>query len=473
VIYGHPQDAAPYCDEAIATADLVGSAEIEAHALISRANCRAYFGDADGAIADSLRARAIGLKIGAPEVVIRAYYTLGFVYAIGAKRFEESAATNLEGFSYAERHGLVRTAAASGPDLLAGAAFDLHALGRWDDAEQVLERARLAGADETESRPFLFHGVRIALDIGRGHLSEAEQRLDRVERLEERGGEPEWVAMTSQLRAELAIWRGEPLRARAAVARGLERLAGLDELADVDDLGALYAGGLRAEAELAAFARSRHVDGEIETARAIARAYLERMRALCDSTLRRRPAAASMATADLALCEAEATRLQGRSSPSRWAAVATAWDALGVRYQQAYALYREAEALLGSTSGRKQAEAPLRAAHAIATSLAALPLRHEIEGLAQRGRVELEVAPSKPAEPSPQAGTFGLTGRELEVLALLAAGRTNRQIGEALFISDKTAGVHVSNILGKLGVVGRVEAATLAYRLGLVDSPKG
>jgi DNA-binding NarL/FixJ family response regulator len=64
---------------------------------------------------------------------------------------------------------------------------------------------------------------------------------------------------------------------------------------------------------------------------------------------------------------------------------------------------------------------------------------------------------------------FGLTPREREVLALVADGRTNRQIAERLFISDSTAGVHVSNILGKLGVGTRTEAATVAARLGLVD----
>jgi hypothetical protein len=77
-----------------------------------------------------------------------------------------------------------------------------------------------------------------------------------------------------------------------------------------------------------------------------------------ESTLRRHPAASLMATADLALCEAETTRLQVRSSPSRRAAAATAWDAIGMRHRQAYALYRQAEALLGSGGSRRQAEVP-------------------------------------------------------------------------------------------------------------------
>ena len=67
------------------------------------------------------------------------------------------------------------------------------------------------------------------------------------------------------------------------------------------------------------------------------------------------------------------------------------------------------------------------------------------------------------------ADDHGLTAREREVLALLIEGHTNKRIAEELFISESTAGVHVSNILGKLGVATRTEAATVAARLGLVE----
>jgi DNA-binding NarL/FixJ family response regulator len=77
----------------------------------------------------------------------------------------------------------------------------------------------------------------------------------------------------------------------------------------------------------------------------------------------------------------------------------------------------------------------------------------------------LRVAPA--AGPPTPAARLGLTAREVEVLALVAAGRGDRQIAQALFISPKTVGVHVSNILAKLGVADRIEAATIAHRLGL------
>jgi DNA-binding NarL/FixJ family response regulator len=85
-----------------------------------------------------------------------------------------------------------------------------------------------------------------------------------------------------------------------------------------------------------------------------------------------------------------------------------------------------------------------------------------------------EVGVSEDTESYETAGPvdpFGLTGREREVLALVAEGYTNRRIAETLFISESTAGVHVSHILGKLGVETRTEAATIAVRLGL-DLPQ-
>lgn len=91
-----------------------------------------------------------------------------------------------------------------------------------------------------------------------------------------------------------------------------------------------------------------------------------------------------------------------------------------------------------------------------------------MELLAARARLSL-AAEKPPAAAEPGDDTFGLTPREQAVLGLVAAGRTNRQIAEELFISPKTASVHVSNILAKLGVSGRGEAAALAHRLHLLD----
>ena len=121
---------------------------------------------------------------------------------------------------------------------------------------------------------------------------------------------------------------------------------------------------------------------------------------------------------------------------------------------------------------RPAATRSLRQAHEIAAALGAGPLLSEIEALARRSRIR-PGAPIEELEPGPAAmpaaAELGLTSRELDVLGLLAEGRSNRQIAEALFISVKTAGVHVSSILSKLGVASRGEAAATAHRLGLDD----
>jgi DNA-binding NarL/FixJ family response regulator len=120
---------------------------------------------------------------------------------------------------------------------------------------------------------------------------------------------------------------------------------------------------------------------------------------------------------------------------------------------------------------RDAATREVGAARELATRLGAAPLVRELESLARRARLGGARAVSGVAASRSDGGPtapFGLSEREREVLALVASGDSNREIGEKLFISPRTASVHVSNILGKMGASSRVEAATLALRLGLV-----
>jgi DNA-binding CsgD family transcriptional regulator len=194
------------------------------------------------------------------------------------------------------------------------------------------------------------------------------------------------------------------------------------------------------------------------------------------ATLDRLTAAASPQAAypevacNLLLARAELARLEGRSDPEGWQTSAAAWELLERPFDATYAGFRYAEALLAGGLSRPQVEPILRRAHQTAVTLGAGPLRREIELLAQRGRLRLEehAKPTAAPEALPSPATsLGLTRREVEVLALVAEGRINRQIGQALFITPKTAGVHVWRILAKLGVAGRGEAAAVAHRLGL------
>ena len=167
------------------------------------------------------------------------------------------------------------------------------------------------------------------------------------------------------------------------------------------------------------------------------------------------------------LCEAELARLDGRADGDLWAESVAAWQKIGRPLPAAYARWREAEARLAAGVGAESTSA-LRAAHEAATALGAERLV-ELAALSRWYRVDLLPAPADSPVPEEDdaLAAYGLTAREREVLGALAAGHTNKEIAESLFISIKTASVHVSNILRKLDVPGRQEAARVAHRLGV------
>ena len=184
---------------------------------------------------------------------------------------------------------------------------------------------------------------------------------------------------------------------------------------------------------------------------------------------RRRSAQVPLAAAWLRLCEAEAARALGEPAPDAWSQAALAVAGLGLPYQLAYARLREAEARLAARGPRSPAIRALVEAHGLAARLGAEPLRIDIEGVARRARVDLDRQRQAADRPPAADAAFGLTARELEVLALLVAGLTNRAIGEELFVSPKTVATHIEHILGKLGASRRMEAAAIAHRLGLIE----
>ncbi|MBV8432016.1 MAG: response regulator transcription factor, partial [Solirubrobacterales bacterium] len=166
-----------------------------------------------------------------------------------------------------------------------------------------------------------------------------------------------------------------------------------------------------------------------------------------------------------ALAEAELTRLRGQRVTKPWDLARVRFQEVGAAYPAAYAEFRAAEALALAGAPAREAGALLKTAYASALDIASPPFLADVTGLAHRLGIPLE-APVEPERVRPSAD-LGLTERELEVLRLLGDGRTNRQIGEELFITPKTASVHVSRILMKLGVHNRAEATAVAHRLGL------
>jgi DNA-binding CsgD family transcriptional regulator len=167
---------------------------------------------------------------------------------------------------------------------------------------------------------------------------------------------------------------------------------------------------------------------------------------------------------------ARAGRPEAEGSPDglvRWQEAAAAWEDLGEPFALGYALYRVAEAGLADQAGRGAAAEALTSAAAIARDLGARPLGEDIAMLARRARIPL--TRGNAARIGPGSAARSLTARELDVLRLVAAGRSNAAIAAELFISAKTVSVHVSNIMGKLGAGNRGEAAAIAHRLRIFD----
>lgn len=210
--------------------------------------------------------------------------------------------------------------------------------------------------------------------------------------------------------------------------------------------------GLGAAGDLAGQARLLR-DGALE---AQARASAERLHARAHETARRGAAEAGTGPegqAWLLRADAEHTRVTDPGDVETWRRAHAAFG-YGHAYEQARCQLGAAVALLVGYE-RDQARECLADAHGTAATLGAAPLRAAAEALARRARLDVGAGPTAPSV---------LTPREQEVLALLVEGRTNRQIGEKLFMAEKTASVHVSNILGKLGAKSRAEAVSLGHR---------
>ena len=262
----------------------------------------------------------------------------------------------------------------------------------------------------------------------------------------------------------MQLWLGRPQSALTAVMRTLDTITGTRQEQFAVRLFGL---GARALADLAERARARQDPAAVASLHQHGSLLSIRLAEMTQHPFAAGTRMPATADAERAQWDAELTRLDGAADPAAWQAATDAWQRLGRPYPAAYAQWRYADALLTSGAGTDAAAGPLRAAHAAATQLGAAPLRTQIEALARRARIGLIAA--EPAPARAPAHPHGLTDREAEVLRLLAAGHTNREIGKQLFISPKTGGVHVTNILRKLAVRDRVQAAAVAVRLGLAD----
>jgi DNA-binding NarL/FixJ family response regulator len=329
-------------------------------------------------------------------------------------------------------------------------------LGRWDEAARVIDEAIDGGPSRYALRWLLSN--RLRLDIWRGAFDLAERDFAAYEALGERVMGPDPDLMSAR-RAEYALAQGRTLDARRFVADTLGRLPEPEVDNDGRTLALL---GLETEAEEAERARA---DGDLERL-ATATAVATELRARVTATAARIEAGiaqpAEIVQADALLAAALFTEVSGADAASAWELAVEARRTLGRPHELAVVLTHLATAYL-TDRRRGDAGTALAEAHPIAIDLGAGPLNARIEALARRAGIGLEGVETA----DEAADRLRLTAREREVLALLAEGRSNRLIGEALYMAESTAGVHVSNILGKLQVERRSEAAAVAHRLGL------
>ena len=477
-------------DEAAGLLDETAPSVVAATVRASRAHFRLISGDHEGAIELARVAVLTAAQVDAPAAEGRARITLGLSLIFAGQLNEGSdlvraghalvrdhgdlddrrrADSNLSyalliaghtaqacdaalaGLALIRRYGLE---ASAGAGLAANVVVLLRVTGRWEHAIAISDE--VLQADEFDGRTTLAHLVRAELETARGRVDEARTHLDRVHAMAALAHAPlasdiglaeaEWSLLAGDL-----VTAADRLRAVAELARTASARADLQ----------FCRSALRLLAEVAAPGCPRDVTGSVRAALPDAPELATRAELACDRL------GAPEGVALLTTARGEFGRVSGPSDPATWEEAGSLWAGLQRPFDEAYCRYRLAEALLQGQQRSQRTDRALRTAHRLADELGADALRRDVERLAQRSRIDLTPRTGQPAQIAPLVG--GLTEREHSVLVLLAQGRTNREIARSLFISDRTVGVHVSNILRKLAVANRAEAAAAAARLGLLS----
>ena len=446
-------EAAESAREALSVARAVGYREAEAIALNALGTALGESGEVDPGVAYLRESLEIAREEGLEMEEGGAWINISDVLNL-AGRTDEALEAALQGLETAFTQDWRTTDWLR----LSISEFRFH-LGDWDGAEEAIPPA---SRRHTGGTLLYWQTCRAQLALGRGDLDVAAEAVAALANATADLTEPQFVGMHGILSAELSRRRGDIDAARTVIDDALDRIEFCSE--DVVRVAALAVMGLRVEGDAGEAARDRR-DAEAEAAvKTRADALLERSRLAAEAGL-------VVEAAQLATSEGEYARATGGDGAGLWAAAAERWDELHRPYIAAYARWCEAEALMAGRD-REGASRAASAALAAARRLGSVWLVEEVESLAARARLQLgEGAEAAAAAARPEADDpFGLTVRERDVLALVAAGATNREIGERLHMAEKTASVHVSRILAKLNVRSRTEAAAVAHRQGLVTA---
>ncbi|MFB9738441.1 AAA family ATPase [Streptomyces thermocoprophilus] len=439
-------DALAAAEQAVAYARMVTARETELNARLTLGGLTVGAGDVETGLAMMEEVRQQAATEGHTFVAGRAYVNLpNDLESVGRSR--EAVRVLTEGVAYARRFGLLD----SESWVLGNLADSQDSLGNWDEATDAARAALRRGHS---AKPLGCGAITLALiALSRGDNAEAARHLAEAEaHFGTHDPMPQQWLIVARVRLGLAAAEGRLADARTALAAALD--AGIPP--GTHRYGwplLLDAAAAEADARLLPAARPGREEALARIAGAVQRLTTD----------------APVWHAHAAWARAELLRAEGRDTGADWSDVVTRVEPLERPYDLARVRHRLAVALLadGGDDERARATELLRLAHAVAGHLDARPLADAVALVAQRARIALTADTTGPRPPADPVEALGLTSREQDVLRLVAAGRTNRQIAAELFISPKTASVHVSNILAKLGVAGRGEAAAVAHRLGL------
>jgi DNA-binding NarL/FixJ family response regulator len=444
-------DARDWADRARAAARTAGSASVEADALATTGALAVRAGSSAEAIGLFTAAVEQAGAAGAVGVRLRAVYQLASERLVRGE-LAEAADVAHRGVGWAEAEGL--GLAPFGLDLQ-HLHFQAHfADGCWDHAQELADGFPVRVTRQSEA---LLSAMALFVDVARGNPAVGERRT---------WLEPFWddvfVAYIARgTLAEHALWQGDCERALAEAKAAINADAWPAHSPSVIRVTAT---ALAARADRAAQLRATGDAAGADAEAVAGAALLDVARKGASYPARPKAQLGPEGRGWLARCEAEHARLTAANSPAVWERVLAEF-APDYVYETARTQWRLAEALV-EAGRRDEAAVVWRAARDTASQLRAAPLGAALDDLARRARLDPGTQASQGNGASASSPLAALTAREREVLSLLAKGRSNREIGTELFITPKTASVHVSNILSKLGAASRTEAAAIAYREG-------
>ena len=452
-------DARDWASRAREAARAAGSASVEADALATTGQLALRSGSSGEAIGMFTAAIEQAGAAGAVGVRLRAVYQLA-AERLARGELAEAGSVAHRGVEWAEAEGLAL--APFGLDLQ-HLHFQAHfAEGRWDATQDLADAFPVRVTRQAEA---VLSAMALFIDVARGNPAVSERRI---------WLEPFWddvfVAYIARgILAEHALWQGDCEYALAEAEAAIDADAWPAHSPSVIRVTAI---ALAARADRAAQLRAAGDPSGADAEAAAGAALLGVAREGASYPARPRAVLGPEGRGWLARCEAEYARLTGTNSPDAWERVLAEFGP-GYVYETARTQWRLAEALV-EDGRRDEAAVVWRAARDTASQLRAAPLGTALDDLARRARLNhgARLDPENGNRGGHGGGSGGtsplaaLTDREREVLSLLARGMSNREIGTELFITPKTASVHVSNILGKLGAASRTEAAAIAYREG-------